>query len=108
MRKEIGFEAVVYVLCIALASTLWERPFLLFICYLGLSLLMLIWWHAPGDLILYFVAFVFGTLADIVAVYFGAWSYSKPLYLAPVWLPPLWGIAALLLKRTSETLRKLG
>jgi hypothetical protein len=43
-------------------------------------------------------------MGESVAVYFGAWDYSKPLYLIPIWLPFLWGITALFMKNICETI----
>ena len=65
---------------------------------------MLYKWHSKSDLVFYFVGFALGPVGEFVAVYFGAWKYSKPLYLIPIWLPFLWGIAALFMKKLSETL----
>jgi hypothetical protein len=39
-----------------------------------------------------------------VAIYFGAWEYSKKFFLIPIWLPLLWGIGALIVENMSETL----
>ena len=104
MKKELIIEVLIYALSITLASLLWHRPVFLSICFLLISIFMLHRWHAKGDLIFYSVAFVLGPLGEIIAVYFGAWQYSKPLYLIPIWLPFLWGIAALFMKKLSETL----
>jgi hypothetical protein len=38
----------------------------------------------------------------IVPVYVGAWTYSGSPYLIPIWLPFLWGIVALSLKKLCE------
>ena len=103
MARDFLIEAVVYVLAIGLASYLWPTPGTLLVCYLIISLLMLFRWHTRSDLVFYFVAFVFGSFADAVAVRFGAWEYTEAPFLIPIWLPPLWGIAALLLKKIAET-----
>ena len=104
MKKELVIEIIIYVLCIALASLLWHRPTVLSLCYILISIIILYRWHAKSDLLFYFVAFVLGPVGEGVAVYFGAWKYSKPLHLIPIWLPFLWGITALFMKKLSETL----
>ncbi|MEM5844080.1 MAG: hypothetical protein QXX07_01610 [Candidatus Aenigmatarchaeota archaeon] len=52
---------------------------------------------------IYFFIFsgVFGASAEAFAIFFGAWKYSLPeiLGLIPLWLPILWGIAGIFLKR---------
>jgi hypothetical protein len=71
-------------------------------------MMMLTKWHKKSDLIFYFVAFSLGPIGEAFAIYLGAWQYSKPFYLIPVWLPFLWGISALFVKKISETLLKAG
>ncbi len=102
MRKDIALPAVIYILCVILVSLLWRRPVVLLACYLAVSILMLYQWHARSDLISYAIAFVLGPLGEVAAVHFGAWQYSEPLYLIPIWLPFLWGVVALFLKKVSE------
>jgi hypothetical protein len=103
MKKELLFAAFIYVVCVALASFVWHRPAVLLISFLVASGLALYRWHTKADVVFYLVALVFGTVADFVAVAFGAWEYTNSS-LVPVWLPFLWGIAGLLLKRITETL----
>jgi hypothetical protein len=93
-----------YMVCIALASTLWRDPSFLFCAYLGLTAAMLWRWHAIQDIIFFAVPFVLGPIGEAVAIYNGAWHYAKPLLLIPVWLPFAWGCAALYMKKTAEAL----
>ena len=104
MKRGLGIQIGIYALCVMLAGFLWHRQGVLAVCYLFISILMLYRWHTRSDLSFYFVAFLLGPLGEIVAVYFGAWRYSEPFYLIPIWLPFLWGIAALFMKKISETL----
>jgi len=106
MKRELAFELGLYAICIALAGLLWHRPVLLTICYVAISTVALMKWHTKGDLLFYFVTFVLGPAGESAAIYFGAWTYSKPLFLIPLWLPFLWGICALFMKNISETLLK--
>lgn len=105
-RKEVALLLFIYLLCIALAGLLWHRQVLLSLCYVGLSIAMLTKWHARRDLFYFFTGFILGPAGEFVAVYLGAWKYSKPLFLLPLWLPLLWGIAALFMMRLAETLAK--
>jgi hypothetical protein len=77
---------------------------MVFFCYLLLSGFMLHRWHSRADLVSFLAAMALGTIADVVAVSFGVWEYSKPLYLIPIWLPLGWGIIGLFLKRVSGAL----
>jgi hypothetical protein len=106
MKKELTFELGLYALCVLLAGLLWNRPIALTFCYVAISIVMLMKWHTKSDLFFYFVTFVLGPLGESAAIYFGAWKYSKPFYLIPLWLPFLWGICALFMKNISETLLK--
>jgi hypothetical protein len=74
------------------------------VCFVVMSILALCRWHTRSDLFLYSVAFLLGPAAEVIAVYFGAWEYSKPLFLIPLWLPPLWGVTAVVMRRLAETL----
>jgi hypothetical protein len=70
---------------------------------------MLFRWHTQADLLFYFAALSFGPLGEAISVWSGAWAYSRPSFLIPLWLPLLWGIAGLFLKRFCDSLvsRKL-
>jgi hypothetical protein len=75
--------------------------------YIVISLIILLKWHTHGDIFFYVVTFFLGPMGESVAVYFGAWEYSKPFYLIPIWLPFLWGITALFMKNICETILKM-
>jgi hypothetical protein len=108
MKKELAFELGVYALCIVLVGSLWHKPVILTICYVVISIMVLTKWHSKSDFLFYFVTFALGPIGESVAIYLGAWNYSKPLYLIPSWLPFLWGICALFLKHFSESLLLTG
>ncbi len=104
MKRDLIFELGVYAACIVLVGLLWDKPVVLTVCYITLSVVALTKWHSKSDLLFYFVTFVLGPVGESVAVYLGAWKYSRPFFLIPVWLPFLWGICALFMKNISETL----
>ena len=103
MRKDAVIEIAVYLCSVALTSLLWRFPGFLALSFLLLSVLVLHSWHDRSDLASYVIGFVMGSTGEAVAVYFGAWQYSKPIFLIPIWLPRLWGIAALFTKRLTAT-----
>ena len=102
MKKQLIRQIGIFALAIGLTSLLWRRPVVLTICLALLSAILLYKWHTKSDLVFYFVPFVLGPLAEGIIIYFGAWQYSKPVYLIPIWLPVLWGIAVLFIKKTCE------
>jgi hypothetical protein len=106
MKKQLTMLVGIYALSIALTASLWSKSVVLTLCLALLSIFMLYKWHTKSDFAFYFVPFVLVPAGEIVAVYFGAWQYSKPLYLIPTWLPLLWGIAALFMKKMVETFIK--
>ena len=106
MKKELLFELSIYVLCILLTAFLWHKPSFLVVCYIAISLIVLLKWHTKSDIFFYSVTFFLGPMGESVAVYFGAWEYSNPCYLIPIWLPFLWGITALFMKNICETILK--
>jgi hypothetical protein len=106
MRKELFIEAAFYVAALSCVSFLWRSPLVLLLCLAAMSALMFWRWHRSSDILFYTAGFVLGPLAEAMAVHFGAWEYAKPLFLVPIWLPCLWGIAALFVKLFCETLLK--
>lgn len=104
MRQDLIIEAAIYIVVLSLASFLWPEPVVLSLCLAAISALMLWRWHEPSDACCYAAGFVLGPLGEAMAVHFGAWTYAKPLFLVSLWLPSLWGIAALLVKRLCDTL----
>jgi hypothetical protein len=93
-----------YAACIALASMLWRDPGLLFVAFVGLSIAMLWRWHTFHDVIFFIVPCILGPIGEAIAIYNGAWHYSKPFQLVPIWLPLAWGCAALYMKKTADAL----
>ena len=62
-------------------------------------------WHSRKDILVFAVAAVIGPMAEILNIYFGNWNYSNPSFFGiPMWLPFVWGISMLTIKRIGETL----
>lgn len=90
-----------YIACIAFAGLLWQRPVVLCLVYVSISALVLWKYHCKGDLIYFFVPFFMGPLGELLPVALGSWTYAKPLWMIPLWLPFVWGLAGLFMRRTS-------
>jgi hypothetical protein len=103
-RKNVAVVLSTYALCVALVCFLWTKPMLLTGCYLIISVFAFSRWHTASDFLFYFVAFILGPVGELCATVFGAWTYAKPFYYLPTWLPLLWGIAILVVKNLSEAL----
>lgn len=107
MKKDFFFALAMYAICVILVAVLWRQPIFLIFCYVLMSLILFAKWHTKTDAFFYVVAFILGSSGEFVAVYAGAWEYSKPFYLIPAWLPLAWGISALFMKNISETLLRI-
>ena len=104
--KDIFFGLTIYIGSVAAVSLLWARPQVLFLACFFITGIMFIRWHTRADLAVYLVAALLGTLADLLAVSRGAWAYGMVEKLVPFWLPLMWGIAGLLIKRISTGLAR--
>ena len=61
--------------------------------------MLLVDWNKQ-NLIIYLFVFVSGPIAEAIAIYFGAWSYSYPFIAGiPLWLPFVWGNSSLYIIR---------
>lgn len=98
-RRELVLLFLIYAVCIALASTLWVHPLILTGCYALISILILFKWHTRADVVAYAATAILGPLGEAISVHHGAWAYSKPAFLIPLWLPLLWGVAGFFLRR---------
>ena len=53
---------------------------------------------------MYACGFVLGPGGEIVAVYRGVWQYPGAPWLIPLWLPPAWGLTALILFKLARAI----
>ena len=98
-RRELVLLFLIYGLCIVLASSLWEHPLMLTGCYALVSVFILLKWHTRADVVAYASTAILGLLGEAISVHYGAWTYTKPAFLIPLWLPLLWGVAGFFLRR---------
>ncbi len=67
-----------------------------------LALLMLAVEWNMRNILLYIAVLVSGPGAEAIAIYFGAWNYTNPTWGGiPIWLPFVWGNAALYIVRVK-------
>jgi uncharacterized membrane protein YoaT (DUF817 family) len=95
------------VLCLLLVSQFWQVPSILFVL-LAINALMLIIMGKPRhDATLFILAGIWGAGAEMVGIYFGAWSYPMPnIFGIPFWLPLVWGTAGVFLMRLSDAIKE--
>lgn len=84
-------------------SFFWERPALLTAILAALGLTMWLIKPERAELLLYVICGILGASYEIIAIAFGAWSFAMPNTQGiPYWLPLLWGLAALFMKRIYD------
>lgn len=104
--QQIARTSVVGAVALGFVVSLWESPHVLMIALFVLygfwqSLVL----KERSYIYIFVIAGVFGPLAEIIAIYAGAWQYSLPQLLGiPLWLPPLWGLAGVFLVRIWQKL----
>jgi len=104
---KISIAVLVYIAVVFTVSRFWQQPNLV----LGISALlaMIVISLKPNRET--FTAFILGGLlgsfTESICIHFGAWSYTSPQFLGiPLWLPIVWGIAAVIITHgVSELLR---
>lgn len=90
-----------YILTLFAAVFLWRVPYiaLVFLTITSILLLKITQWRYVRA---YIFCAVFGSLGEIIAIWAGAWQYSKPQFAGiPIWLPLIWGSAAVLFMRLN-------
>jgi len=100
------FVALVYLGSIVSVILFWRDNILLSFIILILSVIALAVWHKKNDIITFLLGIIFGWFSESVCIYFGAWKYTNPTYLVPLWLPLLWGIAAFTIRRFTLRIEK--
>lgn len=54
-------------------------------------------------IIFFILVVISGPIAEAIAIYFGAWTYTTPLLIGiPAWLPFVWGNAGLYIARLKS------
>jgi ubiquinone biosynthesis protein Coq4 len=65
-------------------------------------------WHKKHDIYFFITGAVVGSIGEIVCIHFGVWQYANSTFLGiPMWLPLVWGLATILIKRISEMFVKI-
>ncbi len=102
--KELGIFLVLAVSIVLF----WTSNLLLFIVLLFECLVVLTFWHDRYDRSFFLVVAVLGTIAEVLFVYFGVWSYGNPTFFGvPFWFPVAFGTTALIGERLVRTIVEL-
>jgi hypothetical protein len=84
-------------------AALWRHPAALIVLVLAVGLGIFCLRPTRASVVVYAVGFVFGPTAEALGIHAGAWSYSSSDFLGiPIWLPFVWGNAALFIQNTAD------
>ncbi len=93
---------------IILIGLFWDNNFVLTLFVTVQAAFLLKFCHEVEDLISFFFVLIVGSISEIAGVSFGAWTYNNPSFLGiPIWLPLIWGMAALCLRRFVVGLKEV-
>lgn len=101
--KKALLNAALALATLLLTSVLWRRPLVLtgLLIVTGVAIYSLR--PSRTSVWVYLVGFLFGPLAEGVSIRTGAWEYASPTFLGiPLWLPFVWGIAALFIQNAAD------
>ena len=101
-RKAL-INAALALTTLLLTSVLWRTPVALTALLIVTGVAIYALRPSRTSACVYVVGFVFGPLAEGVSISTGAWEYASPTFLGiPVWLPFVWGIAALFIQNSAD------
>lgn len=100
LMKTIGLIAVTVLIVIML----WQDNITTTVLLLVIAVITLYFWRTPRELAYFFIPAIIGPLAETICIIFGAWAYSNPTFIIPIWLPLVWGIAGISMGRLADLL----
>ncbi|TMM16172.1 MAG: hypothetical protein E6G01_08720 [Actinobacteria bacterium] len=84
-------------------AALWRHPVALIVLVLAVGVAIFLLRPTRASLVVYAVGFIFGPSAEALGIHAGAWRYASNDFLGiPVWLPFVWGNAALFIQNTGD------
>jgi hypothetical protein len=102
-KRKAALNMVLAAATLLLTAALWRHPLALIALVVLTGAAIFALRPSRHAVAVYITAFVFGPIAEILAIGTGAWDYATPTVLGiPLWLPFVWGNAGLFLHNTSE------
>jgi hypothetical protein len=98
---------LIIIFSISFVSLFWKDSILLTFALLIMAIFSLSYFHTKTDFIVFTTVGIVASFAEAVCIYFGAWNYTNPTRLIPLWLPILWGLAAIIIRRFSLEVEKV-
>lgn len=106
MKKEIKNFALICPLALLslLIPSIWGSNQLLtsiILFLIGFLMLSINW--SKKNFIFYLLVLISGPVAEAIAIYFGAWTYTNPIFMGvPIWLFFVWGNAGLYIVQLKD------
>ena len=108
IEKELIFEFILFCAGILAISLFYTNNFLLTVLLIISWLIGIGGWHKKHDIYFLLTGAIIGPIGEIICIYFGVWRYTNPTFLGiPIWLPLVWGLATILIKRIAEVFVKI-
>ncbi len=102
-RTKALLNAMLALATLLLTSVLWRHPLALTALLVATGVAIYALRPSRTSACVYAVGFVFGPLAEGFSIHTGAWEYASPSVLGiPLWLPFVWGIAALFIQNSAD------
>lgn len=96
-------SVILAVTCITAVGLFWPQPPILLLLLALNGVLLVAIGRPKEDLAVFCIMALWGAGAEITGVKYGAWAYHLPdFYGIPIWLPLVWGNAAVFIKRIWE------
>lgn len=106
--RDLLVEASAFFMLAASIVLLWRESLFLLSIVACECIVLLFVWHGTHDVLFLVITVGLGSLAEIVFVHFGVWSYGNPAFLGiPLWFPLAFGTAALVTERTVCTVQAM-
>jgi hypothetical protein len=107
-RLKFVLNAALALATLFLTSVLWRYPAALIALLLVTAAAIYRIRPNASSVVVYATGFVFGPAAEAVSITTGAWEYDSTfVFGVPVWLPFVWGNAALFIQNMAELWRSL-
>jgi len=102
--RDLLISLIMLLVSLGAIITLWQNNLALTGVLLIVFLAVYYFWRTHGDIVAFVVGAIGGPLAEVIAIHFNVWQYSNPTIIVghiPLWLPIAWGIAAMLIYRST-------
>lgn len=107
MKYKFLFSCILALATFLLVFSFSGNKILLTILLAATSVLIFLLEFNKTTILLFLTGFILGPLSEALEIYAGIWNYSAPDFLGfPVWLPFVWGNAALFFRRVAAFLEE--